>query len=185
MTDKQKTQIISARKKGVGYASIAKDVGMSKNAVAAFCRRHDLTGDMSDKSTNSSESSLCRECGKPLNQVDGMKTRVFCSHQCKSRWWREHPEKLNRKAMYLHQAFFLLGKYVAAFFQTTLLCFHCGYLGTEIEDQFCKIFEDGFLFHLQRMNLCEQFICISEDFPGLLVKLDGIRKPKDFRIDFI
>ena len=100
MTDKQKTQIISARRNGVGYASIAKDVGMSKNAVAAFCRRHDLTGDLSNKNTNISESGLCRECGKPLNQVDGMKTRVFCSHQCKSRWWRKHPEKLNRKAMY-------------------------------------------------------------------------------------
>lgn len=72
MTDEQRLKIISARKNGVGYASIAKDVGMTKNAVAAFCRRNGLTGNLSE-TTNTAEGGLCRECGKPLVQVDGMK----------------------------------------------------------------------------------------------------------------
>ena len=100
MTDEQKNLIYAARKNGVGYATIAKDVGMTKNAVAAFCRRHGLTGNLSDDNAPASEGGLCRECGKPLVQVDGMKTRVFCSHECKTKWWREHPEKMNRKATY-------------------------------------------------------------------------------------
>ncbi len=100
MTDEQRTQIIASRRNGVGYATIAKDVGMTKNAVAAFCRRHGLTGDLSENSTNDTAGGLCRECGKPLVQIDGMKTRAFCSHACKTKLWREHPEKLNRKATY-------------------------------------------------------------------------------------
>ena len=99
MTDEQRFKIISARKNGVGYASIAKDIGMTKNAVAAFCRRNGLTGNLSEN-TSTAEGGLCRECGKPLVQVDGMKTRVFCSHACKTKWWRAHPEKMNRKATY-------------------------------------------------------------------------------------
>ena len=80
--------------------SIAKKVGMTKNAVAAFCRRNGLTGNLSETANTEETSGLCRECGKPLIQVDGMKTRVFCSQECKTKWWREHPEKMNRKAVY-------------------------------------------------------------------------------------
>lgn len=99
MTEEQRNRIVSARKNGMGYAKIAAEIGMTKNAVAAFCRRNGLSGNMS-VSADKSEDGLCRECGKPLVQEDGMKTRVFCSKECKAKWWREHPEKMNHKATY-------------------------------------------------------------------------------------
>lgn len=85
MTEEQRKEIISARQNGIGYASIAKEVGMTKNAVAAFCRRNGLTGNLSENANTEETSGQCRECGKPLIQVDGMKTRVFCSHECKTK----------------------------------------------------------------------------------------------------
>lgn len=45
-------------------------------------------------------ADVCRECGKPLVQVDGMKRRVFCSKECRVKWWKEHPERLNQRAVY-------------------------------------------------------------------------------------
>ena len=97
MTEEQRNRIVSARKNGMGYAKIAAEIGMTKNAVAAFCRRNALTGNLS---VSEDKRDLCRECGKPLVQEDGMKTRVFCSSDCKTKWWREHPEKMNHKATY-------------------------------------------------------------------------------------
>lgn len=101
MTEEQRSRIISARKHGMGYAKIANEIGMTKNAVAAFCRRNGLTGNLSASEDNSQYSDgLCRECGKRLIQPDRMKTRVFCSKACKTKWWREHPERMNHKATY-------------------------------------------------------------------------------------
>ncbi len=99
MTEEQRNRIVSARKNGMGYAKIATEIGMTKNAVAAFCRRNCLTGNMS-VSKDKGEDGLCRECGKPLVQEDGMKTRVFCSRACKTKWWHEHPDRMNHKATY-------------------------------------------------------------------------------------
>ena len=44
MTQEQKTLIVQLRQKNTGYASIAKELGMSVNTVKAFCRRNDLSG---------------------------------------------------------------------------------------------------------------------------------------------
>ena len=46
--------------------------------------------------------SRCKECGAALVQAEGMKTRVFCSAQCRKKWWKGHPEMLNKKAVYTH-----------------------------------------------------------------------------------
>ena len=70
MTEEQKNVIIKCRNSGLGYATIAKDIGR------------------------------CRECGAALVQTEGMKTRVFCSVECRKKWWKEHPEMLNKKAVY-------------------------------------------------------------------------------------
>lgn len=86
---------------------------------------------------------------------------------------------------YPHQAFFLFGEPVAARLKALFLGLDGGCLGADIQDEFCKIFEDRILFHLKQLNLREHFIRIAEDFPGLLVKLDGIRQAQDFCVDLI
>ena len=97
----QKEQIRNLRGEGLSYAEIARQVNVSRDAVISFCRRNGL---QEIKKTmpvvNTDAADVCRECGKPLVQVDGMKRRVFCSKECRVKWWKEHPERLNQKAVY-------------------------------------------------------------------------------------
>ena len=85
----------------MSYAKIAKQVDVSRDAVISFCRRNGLQEIKKPiPVVNTDAADVCRECGKPLIQVDGMKRRVFCSKECRVKWWKEHPERLNQKAVY-------------------------------------------------------------------------------------
>ena len=97
----QKEQIRNLRREGMSYAKIAKQVDVSRDAVISFCRRNGLQEIKKPVPVvNTDAADVCRECGKPLIQVDGMKRRVFCSKECRVKWWKEHPERLNQKAVY-------------------------------------------------------------------------------------
>lgn len=97
----QKEQIRNLRREGMSYAKIAKQVDVSRDAVISFCRRNGLQEIKKPiPVVNTDAADVCRECGKPLIQVDGMKRRVFCSKECRVKWWKEHPERLNQKAVY-------------------------------------------------------------------------------------
>lgn len=100
MTEEQKNLIIKYRNSGLGYATVAKEIGLTKDAVVAFCRRKGLTGNMAAKVLEA--AGYCKECGVALVQATGMKTRVFCSTECRKEWWKEHPEMLNKKALYFY-----------------------------------------------------------------------------------
>lgn len=100
MTEEQKSAIIRCRNSGLGYATIAKDIGLTKDAVVAFCRRNGLTGNMAGKVQDT--AGRCKECGATLVQTEGMKTRVFCCAECRKKWWKEHPEMLDKKAVYTY-----------------------------------------------------------------------------------
>ncbi len=54
MTEEQKNVVIKRRNSGFGYASIAKEIGLTKDAVVAFCRRNGLTGNRTGKAPEGS-----------------------------------------------------------------------------------------------------------------------------------
>jgi len=62
MTEEQKNVVIKRRNSGFGYATIAKEIGLTKDAVVAFCRRNGLTGNMAGKVPEET-GSRCKECG--------------------------------------------------------------------------------------------------------------------------
>lgn len=95
----QKEQIRSLRIEGQSYTEIARQVNVSRDAVISFCRRNGLQ-EIKKKAELSASTDVCRECGKALVQIDGMKRRVFCSKECRVKWWKKHPERLNQKAVY-------------------------------------------------------------------------------------
>ena len=83
----QKEQIKNLRGEGLSYAEIARQVNVSRDAVISFCRRnglHDIKKPISVVENDTAD--VCRECRKPLVQVDGMKRRVFCSNECRTKW---------------------------------------------------------------------------------------------------
>lgn len=55
MNDEQKQKIISLRRDGAGYGSIATELGISINTVKSFCRRNSLTAPKT--------GTVCEECG--------------------------------------------------------------------------------------------------------------------------
>lgn len=97
MTDEQREKIIRFRKMGRGYADIGKELGISKDTIKSFCRRHSLTAadipaiDSTDR---------CRECGVEIRQQPKKKKQIFCCKACREKWWTEHPEQIRQKAVY-------------------------------------------------------------------------------------
>ena len=101
MTNQQKDQITALRSQGFGYATIAKAVGLKKDAVVAYCRKMGLTGTKAmDNSRIDLDADFCLQCGAFLTQTPGRKRIKFCSDKCRVAWWNAHPEKVNRKAVY-------------------------------------------------------------------------------------
>jgi len=95
MTHFQKERIASLRGEGASYAQIAAALGKSKNTIQAHCRRYGLGSGVSIKYTG----RVCDHCGKRL-ATSSRKNKRFCSDACRLTWWKEHPEALDRKAIY-------------------------------------------------------------------------------------
>ena len=92
MTDKQKQQIITLRRNGAGYGTIASQLGVSINTVKSFCRRHSLVA--------KTAGAVCEQCGKPITQNPGRKRKRFCSDACRNKWCNSHLDLVKRKAVY-------------------------------------------------------------------------------------
>lgn len=97
MTNEQKEKIIRFRGQGLGYADIGRELHISKDTVKSFCRRNGLTV-LNNKQVD--DKGFCRECGKPLIQQEKTKRRIFCCKSCREKWWAEHADRINRKAVY-------------------------------------------------------------------------------------
>lgn len=97
MTNEQKEKIIRFRRQGFGYADIERELGISKNTVKSFCRRNGL---MVSNSKPVDDRDRCRECGNPLVQQEKKKRWIFCCKACREKWWTEHADRIDRKAIY-------------------------------------------------------------------------------------
>ena len=60
MTLEQKKQIAQMREQNLGYAYIAKEMGISVNTIKAYCRRNDLSGNRSLSDTQPEKTSGSR-----------------------------------------------------------------------------------------------------------------------------
>lgn len=97
MTDEQKKQIVSLRSRGVSYTDIASNLQLSRDTVKSYCRRHGVS---TVECTERSALDCCEFCGKELKQTEGKKKKRFCSRECCLNWWHNHPESINKKAVY-------------------------------------------------------------------------------------
>ena len=71
MTLEQKNQIAQMRKQNLGYASIAKEMGLSVNTIKAYCRRNDLSGNRPLSDTHPEKTS---------GSLDGIDLHIVGSH---------------------------------------------------------------------------------------------------------
>ena len=92
MTKKQKAMIVELRKIGKSYTQIANQLNVCRCSVGRYCREQNLFFDQN--------KNVCRECGATLVQAEKKKRKVFCSAECRVRWWNAHPYMVNQKAVY-------------------------------------------------------------------------------------
>lgn len=90
MTNGEKVQIVQMRKRGLGYAEIARSLGMSVNTVKSYCHRNGLKGDV--RTSIAVSENVCRQCGSTLHRTPGRKRKQFCSDVCRLCWWHGHRE---------------------------------------------------------------------------------------------
>ena len=101
MTDIQKNSIAEMRARGDSYAKISATLSISENTIKSYCRRNKLNGNPSAQAAGVPDShTYCKLCGKKIIKQPGRKPKKFCSKDCCAKWWTNHPESLNRKAVY-------------------------------------------------------------------------------------
>lgn len=100
MTDNQKQSIKEMRGSGLGYKKIARALDLPLGTVQSFCRRKNITV----VEPVIYDDNHCRQCGKPLIQMDRVKKRKFCSDECRVIWWTAHPCSKNSDSKLFHAA---------------------------------------------------------------------------------
>lgn len=85
----QERQIRNLRMNGIGYRAIGAAVGLSRDIVRNYCRKHQLAGLGAVLTFNAEEQTgiRCRSCGRVLVQKPHGRKRKFCSDKCRSDWW--------------------------------------------------------------------------------------------------
>ncbi|MCD7751028.1 MAG: helix-turn-helix domain-containing protein [Lachnospiraceae bacterium] len=86
MTIEEREEVTTMRRNGSSYRKIAESLGVSMETVKSYCRRNKIT-----------ISPLCKECGVAIVQTPGKRKRLFCSDQCRTKWWNAHPELVKKK----------------------------------------------------------------------------------------
>jgi endogenous inhibitor of DNA gyrase (YacG/DUF329 family) len=91
VTDAQKKTIGELRAIGKGYREIAETLGISINTIKSYCQRSGLTAAKSSEETSIAEpKDTCKQCGATLQQHPNMKSKSFCSAECRIRWWSKN-----------------------------------------------------------------------------------------------
>lgn len=95
MTTEEVQVINDLQKQGLGYKKISTVTGLPINTVKAYCRRHKV-----DATTSEGPQAFCKGCGKPIKRLPNAKPRVYCSDECRMRFWNSHRNEVKHKAIY-------------------------------------------------------------------------------------
>lgn len=100
MTAEQRERVARLRGDGYGYGMIASMLSLPEGTVKSFCRRNGMGGRARREAAGGGEAHACKYCGLPVRQIAGRKEKKFCSYSCRMGWWKEHPEAVDRRAVY-------------------------------------------------------------------------------------
>lgn len=100
MNDFERKQVKKLRECGRSYGWIANELGISKDTVKSYCRRNGLEGYAKKKMEEIDDLKYCKNCGAVVIQNPGRKEKKFCSDACRMKWWNNHIDQVEKKAMY-------------------------------------------------------------------------------------
>ena len=114
VTAYQERRIRELWQRGVGYRTIAAELGISRDTVRNFCTSHALSGVAADQSF---APNVCPCCGGEIVQQHRGRPRRFCSDACCRKWWAAHPDAIRQnpeaqrrlKCAYCGKAFTVYG----------------------------------------------------------------------------
>lgn len=114
VTAYQERRIRELRQRGIGYRTIAAELGISRDTVRNFCTSHALSGVAADQSF---APNVCPCCGGEIVQQHRGRPRRFCSDACCRKWWAVHPDAIRQnpeaqrrlKCAYCGKAFTVYG----------------------------------------------------------------------------
>ena len=84
MDKKQKRIIQALRGAGWTYTKVAKSLNLSTSTVKSLCFRN---GYGVRETHDADGRTLCRQCGKSLQQISRGRSKLFCSDKCRYNWW--------------------------------------------------------------------------------------------------
>jgi hypothetical protein len=90
----QEKRIRALRQRGVGYRTIAAELGISRDTVRNFCTAHDLSGVAGKLPVQ--DGNVCPQCGGEIIQPRRGRRRRFCTDACCRSWWAAHPEAIRQ-----------------------------------------------------------------------------------------
>ncbi len=97
MTGEQKQRIYILRKQKKSFAEISEIIDIPRNTIKTFCWRSGMTdADLENGFQNKGFRGFCKNCGKELEQKSKSRPKVYCSDQCRRKWWNEHHDKLRK-----------------------------------------------------------------------------------------
>ena len=100
MTEKQRRKVRKMRLDGIGYRHIATELAVSLNTVKSYCRRNMLTGNGAVVALNNDvmvdRRLVCKCCGRKLKHIKGKKRKVYCSDNCRKKYWKMKQEVKER-----------------------------------------------------------------------------------------
>jgi hypothetical protein len=85
VTDKQKSDISVLLQTGIGHDTIARITGLPADQVEDCCKELAYA--------SVSGIVFCKACGAPVAQTPKKRRKIFCSEECRRKWWKEHPEQ--------------------------------------------------------------------------------------------
>lgn len=88
MLEAQKRAIDELRSKGLSFAKIGTELGLSVNTVKSYCHRSEV------------KKRYCKQCGGLLIQQAGRRKKTFCSDNCRSKWWNNHHTELDSRVLH-------------------------------------------------------------------------------------
>ena len=98
MTTEELKIIYDLQQQGLGYKKIAAVTGLPVNTVKAHCRRHKVAAPVSVE-----PDAFCKGCGKPIKRIPNAKPRMYCSDECRMRFWNSHRDEVKHRAIYSFQ----------------------------------------------------------------------------------
>lgn len=99
MTADQKKAITTLREKGATVGTIADMLNINVNTIKTHLRRHPVAVVTPEPVVETRPSVLkCKHCGRDVVQVPGRKEKLYCSDECRNRWWNAHMNQVQRKA---------------------------------------------------------------------------------------